>query len=67
MKEAFKKILDDHGIYGEDVQNILYAAHEMVCAYSDTLKKEEPYATTTIQTAEQCAYLLFSLAQDMEE
>lgn len=30
MKEKFESILKEHGIYGEDVEEILYSVQEML-------------------------------------
>lgn len=66
MKEAFEKILKEHGIYGEDVYEILYAVNDMICFAADKLKKDEPYATVTINRLESVAYEVFQLATEIE-
>ena len=67
MKEKFKSILKEHGIYGEDIQEILYAVQEMLEYVADETKKKEPYATTSIDRLEKAAYEVFSLANGLEQ
>ena len=62
MKEKFESILIEHEIYGEDAEEILYAVHDMLIVTADKIKKEEPYATNTIDRMEKAAYEVFSLA-----
>lgn len=65
MRENFNNILREHGIYGEDVEEILYAVHDMLLFVADKTKKEEPYATNTINRVENAAYEIYSLASDI--
>lgn len=65
MKEKFEKILKEHGIYGEDVQDILYAVEDMICAVIDETKEKEPYATNSIERLEIASQEVFSLATEM--
>lgn len=65
MKEKFEAILKEHGIYGEDVEEILYAVHDMLLLVADEIKESEPYATNTIDRLEKSAYEVFSLASDL--
>lgn len=65
MKEKFQNILEEHGIYGEDAEEILYAVQDMLLLVADEIKKNEPYATNTIDRLEKAAYEVFSLATDM--
>lgn len=62
MKEKFEAILKEHGIYGEDAEEILYAVNDMLLFVADKIKKEEPYATITIDRFEKAAYEVYSLA-----
>ena len=66
MKEKFESILNDRGIYGEDIEEILYAVHEMLVYVADETKKNEPYARNSIDRLEKAAYEVFSLANDLE-
>lgn len=61
MREEFKNILEEHGIYGEDVEAILSAVADMLNFVADKIKAEEPYAVTTIKDIEHTAYEVFSL------
>lgn len=65
MKEKFEAILKEHGIYGEDVEEILYAVHDMLLLVADETKEKEPYATNYIDRIERAAYEVFSLASDL--
>ena len=66
LKEKFESILKEHGIYGEDVEDILYAVHDMLVCVADDTKKKEPYATNSIDRLEKAAYEVFSLANDLK-
>ena len=65
MKEKFEDILKEHGIYGEDAEEILYAVHDMLSFVADKTKREEPYATNYIDRIEKAAYEVYSLAIDL--
>lgn len=62
MREKFIAILKDHGIYGEDIEEIL-------CAVSDMLtfaaKENESYATDSIDCLETAAYAVWNLITDL--
>lgn len=66
LKEKFESILKEHGIYGEDIEEILYAVHEMLVYVADETKEKEPYARNSIDRLEKAAYEVFSLANDLE-
>ena len=61
MKEKFKTILEEHGVYGEDVEEVLYAVREMMEYATEKLKETEPYATVTIREMENSAYYITEL------
>ena len=61
MKERFEIILNEHGIYGEDVEEILFAVHDMLAFMADKTYKEEPYATETVRKYNSAAYEVFCL------
>ena len=65
MREKFEAILKEHGIYGEDVEEILYAVHDMLLFVADKTQKEEPYAVNFIDRIEKAAYEVFSIATDL--
>lgn len=67
MREKFKEILKEHGIYGEDPEEILYAVHDMLTLIADETKEKEPYAVNSIDRLEKAAYEVFSLANDLDE
>lgn len=49
MRDQFEKILREHGIYGEDLEEVLYAVSDMLNLSAEKTEKEEPYATNSIQ------------------
>lgn len=65
MREKFEKILNEHGIYGEDPEDILYAVHDMLEFVANETREKEPYATNSIDRLEKAAYEVFNLASDM--
>ena len=66
LKEKFESILKEHGIYGEDVEDILYAVHDMLVCVDDDTKKKEPYDKNSVDRLEKAAYEVFSLANDLK-
>lgn len=65
MREKFDEILKDHGIYGEDVKDILDAVYDMVIYIADETKKNEHCVTNSIDRLETTAYEIFSLSNDL--
>lgn len=65
MKEKFESILNEHGIYGEDVEEILYAVSDMLQYAADKTKEEEPYATVTIRRLEEAAHDVGNLVSEL--
>lgn len=65
MREKFDEILKEHGIYGEDVENILNAVYDMVIYAADEMKRNEPYATNAIDWLEKVAYEIFNLKNEL--
>ncbi len=65
MREKFESILEEHGIYGEDVEEILYAVSDMLDYVADKIKEDESYATTSIDELGKASYAVFSLANDL--
>lgn len=66
MREKFKGILEDHGIYGEDIEEILYAVSDILDYVADDMKEKEPYATNSIDSLEKAAYEVYSLANELD-
>ena len=52
MEDKFKQILEDHGIYGEDVTEVLYAVCDIFEYMANETKKNEPYAIKAIDRYE---------------
>lgn len=67
MREKFEEILKQHGIYEEDVEEILYAVSDMLHYVADKTKEEEPYATNSIDRTEKAAYEVWNLTGELGE
>ena len=67
MKEKFESILNEHGIYGEDVEDILFAVHDMLAFMADKIYEEEPYAKATVREYNDAAYKVFCLRDVLYE
>lgn len=65
MKEKFEWILHNHGIYAEDVKEILYAVSDMLEYAAEKIKQEEPYAVNSIRKLEDAAYQVFALSNEL--
>lgn len=61
MRDKFEQILKNHGIYGEDIEEIIYSVSEMLELIADDTKKNEPYATNSINRMESAAREVFGL------
>jgi hypothetical protein len=67
MKKVFENILKEHGIYGEDVEEILYAVQDMLEAVARSVEEVAPYATNTLKRLETASYEVFGLTNYMHE
>lgn len=67
MREKFEEILHNNGIYGESVENVILAVHDMLAHMADKLETEEPYATTTMNTLNNAAYEVFDLLNKLDD
>lgn len=65
MKEKFDKILNEHGIYGEDAEKILYAVSDILKFVAEETKKKEPYARNSIERLQIAAYEVSALTADL--
>ena len=65
MREKFDAILKEHGIYGEDIEEILYSVSEMLEFVAKETKENEPYATNSIDRLETAAREVFNLSMDL--
>lgn len=61
MQEKFNEILKQHGIYGEDVEDVLSAVSDMLDLVAEKTRQEEPYAVNSIDRMEKAAYEVYSL------
>lgn len=66
MNKKFEEILNNNGIYGEDVTDILHSVQDMLEYMADDIKGKEPYATNTIERYNQAAYTVFSLISELD-
>lgn len=65
MREIFNEILKGHGIYGEDVEDVLNAVSDMLKFVAEETRKNEPYATNSIERMETAAHEVWSLSTDL--
>ena len=65
MRDKFDKILKKHGIYGEDIEEILYAVSEILELVAEETKENEPYATNSIERLETAAREVWNLSTDL--
>lgn len=65
MREKFNEILKEHGIYGEDAEDVLNAVHDMLTYVADETKENEPYATNSIDRLEMAAHEVWNLSTDL--
>lgn len=68
MRKEFENILQEHGIFGEDVENILEAVADMLYLTAKKLEKDEPYAIKNIDFLKKASYevdnLMFHYCED---
>ena len=67
LRDKFNKILENHGIFCEDAEEILLAVSDMVDLVVDELEEKESYATVTIGNLEKVAYELFDLSARLDD
>lgn len=65
MREKFNEILERHGVYGEDAEEILYSVQEMLEYVVEEIRQNEPYATNSIERMETAAREVFNLTIDL--
>ena len=65
MREKFEKILNDHDISGEDIEEILYSVSDMLKLVAEETKANEPYAINSIDRLEKAAYEVSNLATEL--
>jgi hypothetical protein len=67
MKEKFESILNERGIYCEDVEQVLYAVHDMLAFMADKTYDEEPNARETVRKYNDTASVVFCLRDVLYE
>ena len=65
MREKFERILEDYGICGEDIEEILYSVSDMLKLVAEETKANEPYAINSIDRLEKAAYEVSNLATEL--
>ena len=67
MEEKFKNILKVHGIYEDDVEEVLYAVQDMFETLINETMEKEPYAVNSIDRLETAAHEVFELYTYLED
>lgn len=65
MREKFDQILKKYNIYEEDVSDILNAVYDMLVFVAEETKRNEPYATNSIERLESAAHEVWNLTTDL--
>lgn len=65
MREIFDGILNKHSIYGEDVEEVLYAVSDILDFMADKMKKDSPYATNTIKSLKDASREVSDLVREL--
>ncbi len=65
MENKFKEILENHGIYGEDVTEVLYAVCDIFEYMAEETRKSEPYATNAIKRYEAASKEISMLVNEL--
>ena len=66
-REKYLEILKEHGIYDEEVEEILRAVSDMLNDEADRLEVKEPYAFSSINGARKAAEEVLSLTYGLED
>lgn len=66
MGEKFEKILNEHGLYGEDPEEVIYAVRDMLELVLEETKEKEPYAINSINSLESAARQVYELTYELE-
>jgi hypothetical protein len=68
MREKFKKLLKDHGIFGIDdkLEDIIYAVSDMLVIKADDIELKEPYATVSIKRLRDAASEVTELTYELD-
>ena len=65
-QEKFEEILNNDGIYGEDITDILNSVQEMLEYMANDTKEKYPYAANSVEKYNQAAYTVFSLVSELD-
>lgn len=65
--DKFLEILKEHGIYDDDVEEIIYAMVDMLHYIADKTEAEEPYAYKCVDRLNKAAEEVRSLVWGLED
>lgn len=66
-RDKFLEILKEHGIYDDDVEEIIYAMEDMLHYVASKTEAEEPYAYKYIDRVNKAAEEVRSLIWELED
>ena len=66
-RDKFLEILKEHGIYDDDIEEIIYAVEDMLHYIADKMEAEEPHATACINRTNKAAEEVHSLVWELED
>ena len=67
LRDKFNKVLEKHGIFCEDAEEILLAVHDMLDCAADDTKEKYSYAHRTIADLEKAAHEVFNLSCQLDD
>lgn len=67
LRDKFNKILENHGIFCEDAEEILLAVSDMLNCAADDTEEKYPYATRTIADLEKAAHEVFEISCQLDD
>ena len=66
-RDKFLEILKEHGVYDDDVEEILYAVTDMLNEQADKMETAEPNAWVSVRNMRNAAQEVRSLVYDLDE
>lgn len=66
-RDKFLEILKDHGIYDDDIEEILCAVTDMLNEQADKVEAAEPHAWVSVRNMRNAAQEVRSLVYDLDE
>lgn len=65
--KTVKEILDNNGLYAEDVEDVLHAAAELIQLLCDYTKENEPHAVNAIAEYERIEQKVYHLGDELRD